>query len=373
MDWIRRNWPDLLIGFALLAVISGIVATLLTGGSFLPLGRGAQTTSQSPAAPQQSSTAPEQPAAPGAPDTLVDPLNQPDNQVSELPLLPQIGGDPADPGTATEPDGLADGPVDPFSDLPAEPDDQPAVVPLRPGDNGDAAPAAPAGAPAAPQAAAAPQASPEAPPATPAQTAPQQVTTSGEAPSEAVPYTVGVGAFRSAENANRQADVFRQAGYPVVVAQQDDLTVILLGPYASQSEADRVRAAVASGGFDVSPIVYTYQGEDGAGAAEAPAASPAPAATPAPAAEPPAASPQQPTTPAAAPTATQAGRYLQVGAYSSSENAGAQADVLTGLGYAVVQQQDGQLIRVLVGPYAEPELGAAQNRLAAQGIDSVPR
>ena len=41
MDWIRRNWPDLLIGLALLLVIGGIIATLLNGGNFLPFGRGA--------------------------------------------------------------------------------------------------------------------------------------------------------------------------------------------------------------------------------------------------------------------------------------------------------------------------------------------
>lgn len=358
MDWIRRNWPDLLIGFALLAVISGIVATLLTGGSFLPLGRGNQPASVTPGTATQTAPAPEQPALPAGPQA---PAAQPDNEISELPLI----GGTADPLEGQPAAVDEDGPVDPFADLPAEPGDQPAVVPLRPGADGPVAPAEPAAQPAAPAAGpAAPAATPAAPVA-PA--APQQTTTSGQAPSDAVPYTVGVGAFRSAENANRQADVFRQAGYPVVVAEQEDLTVILLGPYVSQTEAERVRNAVASGGFDVAPIVYTYQGDD---AAQAPAAPAAPVETPA-ATPPPAV--QQPTTPVAAPSATAVGRYLQVGAYSSTDNAGAQAGVLEGLGYQVVQQQDGQLIRVLVGPYPEPELAAAQNRLAAQGIDSVPR
>jgi len=38
MDWIRRNWPDLLIAIALVAVIAGIIATLLSGGSLWPSG-----------------------------------------------------------------------------------------------------------------------------------------------------------------------------------------------------------------------------------------------------------------------------------------------------------------------------------------------
>lgn len=39
MDWIRRNWPDLLIGVALVLVIAMIIATLLSGGSLLSLVR----------------------------------------------------------------------------------------------------------------------------------------------------------------------------------------------------------------------------------------------------------------------------------------------------------------------------------------------
>lgn len=351
MDWIRRNWPDLLIGFALLAVISGIVATLMTGGSFFPLGQGSQTASQSASAPQQPVAPPSQ--------GPTGPAEQPGGDVAELPLL----GPTEDPVEPADQDSLSDdGPVDPFADLPAEPQDLPAVVPLRPGEEAPAAspvqqPAQEA-APAAGEPADTAPAEAVAPPAA----TPQLPVASGEAPSAEVPYTVGVGAFRSADNANRQADVFRQAGYPVVVAQQDELTVILLGPYATQTEAERVRTSVASGGFDVAPIVYTYQGEDAPD--QAPAAQPAaPAAPQQPAAEP----------PAAAATATEASRYLQVGAYSSTENASAQRSVLEGLGYDVLQQQDGQLIRVLVGPYPEQELAAAQNRLAAQGIDSVPR
>src|SRR5690625_192099 len=240
MDWIRRNWPDLLIGFALLAVISGIVATLMTGGSFFPLGQGSQTASQSAGAPQQPAGPPPQ----AADQPAEQPAAQPGGSLAELPLL---GADDEPAAAETADDPLSDGPVDPFADLPEEPQDLPAVVPLRPGADGQAE--IPAQQPAAQTPADSPaqteQADASPPPATPQQPA----AADGELPSAQVPYTVGVGAFRSAENANRQADVFRQAGYPVVVAQQDDLTVVLLGPYANQSEAQRVRDTVATGGF----------------------------------------------------------------------------------------------------------------------------
>ncbi|HZW28410.1 MAG TPA: hypothetical protein VFF08_08125 [Trueperaceae bacterium] len=84
MDWLRRNWPDLLIGVALIAVIAGIIATLISGGSFFPVrDRAAEaprattplTSSQDPGQsagqPQSSNPAPaqsNQPAAPAAAD-----------------------------------------------------------------------------------------------------------------------------------------------------------------------------------------------------------------------------------------------------------------------------------------------------------------
>lgn len=373
MDWIRRNWPDLLIGFALLAVISGIVATLLTGGTFFPLGGGGnQSTLPSQQASVQQPPADPTPQRP--PQVADDPAGEPAG-VSALPLLGERDESAAETPPQAEED--ADAPVDPFADLPAEdPDTLPQVVPLRPGEAAESAAAAAAGQTPAPQSQPQAPAQTQQPAAAPTPPAQQQTpaaapAASGEAPSAEVPYTVGVGAFLSADNANRQADVFRQAGYPVVVAQQDEFTVVLLGPYAARSEAERVQNSVASGGFGVSPIVYTFQGED-SDAAAAPA-QPAEAPTQAPAPPAAAAEPAAESTPAPAASATAAGRYLQVGAYSSSENAGAQADVLTGLGYEVLQQQDGALIRVLVGPYPEAELSAARNRLAAQGIDSVPR
>src|SRR5690625_3924533 len=38
MDWLRRNWPDVLIGVVFLAVVIAIIFTLLNGGFSLPFG-----------------------------------------------------------------------------------------------------------------------------------------------------------------------------------------------------------------------------------------------------------------------------------------------------------------------------------------------
>lgn len=374
MDWIRRNWPDLLIGFALLAVISGIVATLLTGGSFFSSG---------------SSTPP--PAQVQAADT---------RNTERDPPAAARDGEGESPDRTAAAVAAEDEPVDPFAELAeaeaeaaaasaaaaAEEDggqeELPAVVALRPGATADTpAPAdggaGTAGTPPTQEPAEPAGETAAAPAAAPAQesagagspVAPAAGVSSGTAPSQAEPYTVGVGAFRAADNAERQAAVFRQAGYPVIVAAQDELSVVLLGPYTNRSEAERIRDTVNAEGFDVDAIVYTYQGggdsaaagtEDAAGtAAEVPAAAPAAG---------------QPAAAAPVPTASAAtsGRYLQVGAYSSDGNAAAQRTVLENLGYDVVERQDGNLIRILVGPWPEEQLSGARDRLAGQGIDSVP-
>src|SRR5690606_20145790 len=60
MDWLRRNWPDLMIGVALVAVIAGIIATLISGGSFFPFGQGSggSTPSTQPTTPITGTTSP---------------------------------------------------------------------------------------------------------------------------------------------------------------------------------------------------------------------------------------------------------------------------------------------------------------------------
>ncbi|MBW6456410.1 MAG: hypothetical protein K0A98_11055, partial [Trueperaceae bacterium] len=86
MDWLRRNWPDLAIGLALVAVIGGIIATLITGGTFFPA---------TPAAPPP----PPAPTAPAVVPPELDPVVVPDATTADTP--------PASPGSVSvlAPDG----------------------------------------------------------------------------------------------------------------------------------------------------------------------------------------------------------------------------------------------------------------------------
>jgi cell division protein FtsN len=73
------------------------------------------------------------------------------------------------------------------------------------------------------------------------------------------PYRVSVGAFGSAENAERQAATFRAAGFPVFTGTQGNLTIVLVGPYESEADALAVATRIRGGDFGIDPVVYRFQ------------------------------------------------------------------------------------------------------------------
>jgi cell division protein FtsN len=229
MDWLRRNWPDLLIGIALVAVIAGIVVTLLGGGSFLPFGQqGPVETSRqltSPSAPQPTPPAQPPAEAEGPAETII-------------PVVPTNGQVPVE----TEPEAAQIAPAPPAETEPS---------PITP-----------------------------APPAAQPQEVPAGATASLQEPS----YRVGVGAFANEENANRRAQQFRNEGYPVFIGRQAELFLVLVGPYADASEANAVAARIRDAGLENEPRIFSYT-PDEQGAATAPAPAATQPTTEAPAAE----------------------------------------------------------------------------------------
>ena len=351
MDWLRRNWPDLAIGIALVAVIAGIIATLLTGGSFFPL---------TPTQPAVTPTPPAvtEPAAPVAPEAPPEPAPGVVPEVEATPDVPSP--EPLQPGvTVLAPDGgPADEPApteEPVTEPPPPPSDEVAEAPPEPAT------------PAPPEAAAPPPPPSEPTPAAPAPTA---ALPSAAADSEA-PFRVSVGAFGNPENAARQADVFRSAGYPVFTGTQGDLTIVLVGPYQVEADAATVAARIRAGDFGIEPVVYRYQPDATSAASSTPAPSAPP--EPPPAAAPPAApAPTPAATPTVAPNAT-AGRYLQVGAFASAQSAQPLRAQLESLGFAASEVVEDGLVKLLVGPFDDAGLSAARQRLQAQGIANFPR
>lgn len=227
MDWLRRNWPDLIIGLALIAVMAGIVVTLLSGGSFWPLG----------SRPSAAALPPAPAATP--PPTAVAPL-------------------PQDPVATMPPVGDAVIPVLPS--LGAE------VVPPSPGPQEAAAPPAPQPAPTPTPAA-------TAAPTPPAAAAPPGSTASLTEAS----YRISVAALSNPDSANRlQAELTGQ-GYPSFIGRQGELYLVLVGPYRTRAEADQVAARLRAEGRETA--IYFFAGGAPATASAAPTATPpAPAA-----------------------------------------------------------------------------------------------
>jgi cell division septation protein DedD len=380
MDWLRRNWPDVAIGVALLAVIAGIIATLLTGGSFFPVA--SSPSNPAIATPRTGVT----PSLPGATSTL------PGTAGSPVTALPPGGAQ------AEAPTGEAAGVIAVTVTPPSAEGAAPIVTPVSPAPAATA-PAATTPATASPASTqpAAPQAAAASPAATPAATA----TVAVAPPSPAVmptvstnpeaPYRVAVGAFGSVENAQRQAETFRAAGYPVFTGQQGALTIVLVGPYESEAAAEQVAARIRAGTFGIDPVIYRFRPDAPTAAASTPSpavpapaatapaaaspvvpAGPAPAAAPTPAPAPVAAAPA----PAAASTpvpVTATGRLLQVGAFGSAESAAPLRQRLASLGYVASERAEDGLIKLLVGPFDDSSLQRARSHLAGQGIESFPR
>jgi cell division septation protein DedD len=348
MDWIRRNWPDLLIGLALLLVIGGIIATLLNGGNFLPFGRsGTPSTVNQSAPPSEVDSTPVSPTDPtgtvGGGNTSNDVTSNDvatSGGVTPVPLDPTAANDIVTNDTVTN-DTVT---------MPANQGGDGTITPVSPSLTDDGA------APTTDTA------------ATETEPVTESLTPSGEA---TAPYRISVGAFGSTENAERRAQSFRDAGYPVFVGNQGDLALVLVGPYNSQAEAEQVKAKLQASGLEANPIIYEFSPTDSTVAGDTSATASAPETTAESAADTTVTTSEAPAT-SALPTSS-SGRYLQVGAYGSLEAAAPQRSKLEGLGFTVSSVEEGSYVKLLVGPYDESNLGSAQSRLSAQGIDNFVR
>lgn len=396
MDWLRRNWPDLLIGVALVAVIAGIIATLISGGSFFPIGPGnrnaggATTTQSSGTTPGTSGTTvtPTTPsgatAASGAtaPSDATSTTGQTQSgQTAGLAGTEGAGATSAGAsttgastttgadtsatqvqgGTTTEPAGTQDGGA--IAVLPPGGQTTQTTTTTTPATSSGATAATTQtqGAATATQPASTPSGAGTAP-ANAAATA-----TTGESS-----YRVAVGAFGNPDNAQRLANTFQAAGYPVLLGTQGNLTIVLVGPYDTEAQARSIADRVKAGNFGVTDAtVYRYdpEGAGGTTAATTPATQTAQTTT----------APTTPqsdagaTAPAQAAATSATAKYLQVGAYGSRQSALPQIERLQGLGFQVTERTEGTLLKLLVGPYEGAALNEAKARLDAAGIESFAR
>ena len=391
MDWLRRNWPDLLIGIALLAVIAGIVATLLTGGSFFPLNSGQPSTPLSTPGVSSPGVSP----SASSPDASSPNASSPNAESPSVGTPDASSPDAAAPNASNvAPDGGADAPSSPAVPGAATPGSAaPGSTPQAgegavgtPGTPGSATPGAIAILPpadgaagASPNAGAAAgndaQASAAAPANAGAAGAPADAGAAAESPPSSsqlptAPYRVSVGAFSTESNAQRQADAFREAGFPVFIGRQGDLVLVLVGPYESEQEAQQAVTQIRSGDFGIEPVVYRFQ-PDGEQAAATQQSQPEPAPVQEEAASQPAAEVEA--APSPAPAASGDGMFLQVGAYATRESALPQIARLQEMGFAVEERTESGLVKLMVGPFEGDALASARQQLNDEGIEHFAR
>lgn len=329
MDWIRRNWPDLLIGLALLAVIAGIIATLLNGGSFLPFGGSSTPPSVSGPAPSTPSSTPS--------SSQTNPGGQTTAESGVTPVAP--GGTATIPGVSSGAPGTTTATTEttPSAEAGSE------VTPVAPGASPSTGPAASTSTSASTD-----DASPSASSAAAASSLPS------------APFRIGVGSYGQPDNAERRAEAFREAGYPVFTAQQGQYTVVLIGPYDSRSEAEAIQDQIRSSGLEENPILYQVEAEAAASASPdttGEADGNTTASTGA----------------ASESAAASAGeRYIQVGAYNSPELAEPQRERLEQLGYSTTLQrtEGSSLLRLWIGPFSAERLDDVRAQLDELGIDN---
>jgi cell division septation protein DedD len=189
-------------------------------------------------------------------------------------------------------------------------------------------------------------------------------------PGAAAPYRISVGAFSHADYAKRQEQVFKKAGYPAFLAPQGDLTIVLVGPYRTQTQADAVAAKIKGGGFGVDPVVYEFKGTQDHAPQPASASS---GGTSTGSAAPSTASTSTASTSSSSSSSSGAQHYLQVGAYNTAASAKPQRDKMASMGYQVTERTEGGLVKVLIGPFGPAKLTQVESQLKAAGIASFPR
>jgi cell division protein FtsN len=199
-------------------------------------------------------------------------------------------------------------------------------------------------------------------------------------------YRVAVGSFSDPSRAESLASSLRSEGLPARAIRSGGTTVVIVGPYKTQNEAqaafDQVKTA-HSDAILFKPNGVKVRANAGTQAATTSSdsssettptqtASEATSSTPAQSSDD--ASISSPETPQAAPEPTQAkpaplGRYLQVGAFKDIASAGPVLAKLAKYGYrGTLDQGSDGLTRVLVGPYDTKTFERAKRNLRSRGF-----
>jgi cell division protein FtsN len=201
-------------------------------------------------------------------------------------------------------------------------------------------------------------------------------------------YRVAVGSFSAPSRAEKLASSLRSEGLPARAIRSGGKTVVIVGPYKTEGEAQTAFTQVKNSHSDA--ILFRPNGSKVRANASAQAATsntdaPQTEAAPEPAPEATSSTPAQSgeseviTSPEKPQTTTEAtaapvkptplGRYLQVGAFKDIASAGPVLAKLAKYGYrGTLDQGSDGLTRVLVGPYDTKTFERAKRNLRNRGF-----
>ena len=352
MDWLKRNWVDVLMGGLILAVVGGFVTLLLRGDVFRGNPNATNPPSQTaPSSDTSSDTITTVPAPTGTaqpqPTPTVKPAPNPTPSVKPKPLTPSSTAASLDvPSIPTAP---VETPSATQNTKPANTaSNQPSNnIPSTANSNPIRQPVAQTATAVIPKVTA-PSSRTESP-------AKKPVTTTGNySRAEFLRnYRIATGSYSSLERAQTAVAQLRSRGLPAQAFSSGKTYVVVVGPYSRQSAARIALNKVRQ--FLPDAILYRPDGSKETIARVA--------------------------KPAAVPVGGGGGgqasltaelAYLQVGAFKDSKSASVLLTRLKNAGFTVLTKNISGLLRVLIGPLPANQIQITRSELKTQGFEAFP-
>jgi cell division septation protein DedD len=375
MDWLKRNWVDVLMAGLILAVVGGFLTLLLRGGVFV---------SKNPAdiaSSQSKPTVTTVPAPTSQPDAPVTP--QPDAPVTPQPDAPANSSQPDSPvvtpktptpvaQTSSSNPSTTDSPQTAPLDVPEIPEAPQTPTPSVSNTNTATTPSTASSSNTATNSTpnqTVPITPNQTVPITPNRTAaitPNQTAFSKNTPTPNTPasaansetnsnyaradflrnYRIAAGSYSSLERAKKAVSQLKTLGLPAQSFPSGNTYVVVVGPYAREASA-RIALGKIKKTF---PDAVLYR-PDGTREASA-----------------------RVVTPQSKPQPSGGGgtSYLQVGAFKDSKSAAALFTKLKDAGFNPLTKSTSGLLRVLVGPFTNDQIKTTRSELKNQGFEAFP-
>jgi cell division protein FtsN len=343
MDWLKRNWVDVLMGGLIFAIAAGVLVVLLRGGLFVSNKPGNTSTTVGNPNPTV--------APPATPTSGVTTINTPTTTPVPDPIPTTTRPTSVKPTASITPRVTANLSVPEIPDAPSTETTPPKVAPNQATTQTQpiqtAKPSRPVEASKLP--------SPSKPPSStkPNSSQPSKPSQSKYSRADFLRnYRIAAGSYANLERAVRAVSWLRGRGLPAQQFSSGNTYVVVVGPYAREASARSALVKVRQ----TLPDAILYRPD---GSREGVAKKPAPTQQ------------KQGGAGSSAATITTIA-YLQVGAFKDSGKASGLLEKLKNAGFAPLTKNIAGLLRVLVGPLQPSQIETTRVTLKNQGFDAFP-